>query len=80
MVSLFVNPTQFGPGEDLDAYPRDENRDAELAVREGVDLLWMPDEGDIYPSGFATTVEVANRSPGCSTAPRSGVGPPTSAE
>jgi pantoate--beta-alanine ligase len=60
VVSLFVNPTQFGPGEDLDAYPRDEDRDAELAALEGVDLLWMPDTEEIYPEGFATSVEVAN--------------------
>jgi pantoate--beta-alanine ligase len=60
VVSLFVNPTQFGPGEDLDSYPRDEDRDAELAALEGVDLLWMPDAGDMYPEGFATSVEVAN--------------------
>jgi pantoate--beta-alanine ligase len=60
VVSLFVNPTQFGPGEDLDAYPRDEDRDAELAALEGVDLLWMPDAGGMYPDGFATTIEVGN--------------------
>jgi pantoate--beta-alanine ligase len=59
VVSLFVNPTQFGDGEDLDSYPRDENRDAELAAREGVDLLWIPDLDHMYPKGFATTVEVA---------------------
>jgi pantoate--beta-alanine ligase len=60
VVSLFVNPTQFGPGEDLDAYPRDEDRDAELAALEGVDLLWLPDAEEIYPEGFATAVEVGN--------------------
>jgi pantoate--beta-alanine ligase len=60
VVSLFVNPTQFGPGEDLEAYPRDEDRDAELAALEGVDLLWMPDAEEMYPEGFATSVEVAN--------------------
>jgi pantoate--beta-alanine ligase len=58
VVSLFVNPAQFGSGEDLDAYPRDENRDAELAAREGVDLLWAPSTEQMYPDGFATTVEV----------------------
>ncbi len=60
VVSLFVNPTQFGPGEDLDSYPRDEDRDAELAALEGVDLLWTPDADQMYPEGFATSVEVAN--------------------
>ena len=60
VVSLFVNPTQFGPGEDLDSYPRDEDRDAELAALEGVDLLWTPDAEQMYPEGFATSVEVAN--------------------
>ena len=59
VVSLFVNPTQFGPGEDLDAYPRDEERDAELAAEARVDLLWMPDTTEMYPEGFATSVEVA---------------------
>ena len=58
VVSLFVNPTQFAPGEDLDSYPRDEARDAELAEREGVDLLWTPDAAQMYPQGFATAVEV----------------------
>ena len=60
VVSLFVNPSQFGPGEDLDSYPRDEDRDAELAALEGVDLLWTPDTDQMYPEGFATSVEVAN--------------------
>jgi pantoate--beta-alanine ligase len=58
VVSLFVNPTQFGPGEDFEAYPRDEDRDSELARREGVDLLWIPDSEQMYPDGFATAVEV----------------------
>ena len=58
VVSLFVNPAQFGEGEDLNAYPRDENRDAKLAAREGVDVLWIPDVEHMYPDGFATTVEV----------------------
>jgi pantoate--beta-alanine ligase len=60
VVSLFVNPTQFGPSEDLESYPRDEDRDSELAALEGVDLLWAPDAEQMYPDGFATWVEVAN--------------------
>jgi pantoate--beta-alanine ligase len=58
VVSLFVNPTQFGPGEDLESYPRDEARDAELAEREGVDLLFAPPAEEVYPDGFASTVTV----------------------
>jgi pantoate--beta-alanine ligase len=58
VVSLFVNPTQFGPGEDLDAYPRDESRDAELAAAAGADLLFAPPVDEVYPDGFATTVSV----------------------
>ena len=60
VVTVFVNPAQFGPGEDLDSYPRDEDRDAELAALEGVDLLWTPAAEQMYPEGFATAVEVAN--------------------
>jgi pantoate--beta-alanine ligase len=58
VVSLFVNPTQFGPGEDLGAYPRDEARDAELAAAEGVDVLFAPPLEELYPPGFDATVEV----------------------
>ena len=58
VVSLFVNPTQFAPSEDLDAYPRDELRDARLAEAEGVDVLFAPPVEEVYPDGFATTVTV----------------------
>jgi pantoate--beta-alanine ligase len=59
VVSLFVNPAQFGPAEDLEAYPRDEARDAALAEAEGVDVLFAPPAAEVYPDGFATTVTVA---------------------
>jgi pantoate--beta-alanine ligase len=58
VVSLFVNPTQFAPSEDLASYPRDEQRDAALAEAEGVDLLFAPPVEEVYPDGFATTVTV----------------------
>jgi pantoate--beta-alanine ligase len=58
VVSLFVNPAQFAPGEDLDAYPRDEQRDERLARAEGVDVLFAPPVEEVYPDGFATTVTV----------------------
>jgi pantoate--beta-alanine ligase len=59
VMSLFVNPAQFGPSEDLDAYPRDEARDLELAAAHGVDLVYAPHPDEVYPAGFATTVEVS---------------------
>jgi pantoate--beta-alanine ligase len=58
VVSLFVNPAQFGPGEDLEAYPRDERRDTRLAEAERVDVLFAPPVEEVYPDGFATTVAV----------------------
>jgi pantoate--beta-alanine ligase len=58
VMSLFVNPTQFRPGEDLAGYPRDEARDAELAAAEGVNLVYAPAAEEVYPDGFATSVEV----------------------
>jgi pantoate--beta-alanine ligase len=58
VLSIFVNPAQFGQGEDLDAYPRDLTRDSELARSAGVDLLFAPEARDVYPAGYATYVEV----------------------
>jgi pantoate--beta-alanine ligase len=58
VVSLFVNPAQFGPEEDLDRYPRDEERDTELAEQAGVDFLFAPPVDELYPAGFDTWVDV----------------------
>jgi pantoate--beta-alanine ligase len=58
VVSLFVNPAQFGEGEDLERYPRDEERDAGLAEDAGVDVLYVPAAEEIYPADFETWVEV----------------------
>jgi pantoate--beta-alanine ligase len=59
VVSLFVNPTQFNDSGDLDAYPRDPDRDAKLAEEVGVDYLFAPSVDEVYPPGFASTVSVA---------------------
>lgn len=58
VMSLFVNPTQFGPGEDLDRYPRDEERDLRIAGEAGVDFVYAPPAEAVYPEGFSTCVEV----------------------
>jgi pantoate--beta-alanine ligase len=58
VMSLFVNPTQFGPNEDLDRYPRDEEHDLRLAGEAGVDLVFAPVARELYPDGFAAAVEI----------------------
>ena len=58
VMSLFVNPAQFGPGEDFDRYPRDEARDHAIAAEDGVDRVFAPTVAEMYPDGFATTVSV----------------------
>ena len=72
VVSIFVNPTQFGPNEDLAAYPRQLAEDARLLEAEGVDLLWAPSVEEVYPEGFATTVSVAGLGDGLCGAFRPG--------
>ncbi len=72
VVSLFVNPIQFGPGEDLAAYPRDLQRDSELAAGVGVDVLYAPSATDMYPAGFQTTIHVAELGRGLCGASRPG--------
>ena len=60
--TIFVNPAQFGPNEDLDRYPRREQADVAMLREAGCDLLWLPSVADIYPPGFATSVSVAGLS------------------
>jgi len=72
VASLFVNPTQFAPGEDFEAYPRDEARDSALLAGAGCDLLYAPAVPEMYPQGFATTITVAEVS-----APMDGIARPT---
>lgn len=59
VATLFVNPTQFGKGEDLETYPRDEARDAALLADEGAHLLFAPDPSEVYPEGYSSTVKVS---------------------
>ncbi len=72
VLSIFVNPTQFAPGEDYGSYPRDLKRDLELAQWAGVDCLFLPEAADIYPAGYRTFVDVETLSEGLCGAFRPG--------
>jgi pantoate--beta-alanine ligase len=72
VASIFVNPRQFGAGEDLSRYPRREATDAQMLTRAGCDVLWAPPVEEVYPAGFATNVSVGGVSAGMDGAARPG--------
>lgn len=72
VVSIFVNPRQFGANEDLSRYPRKDLADARMLSEAGVDVLWMPGVDEVYPAGFATNVSVGGVSEGLDGAARPG--------
>ena len=70
VVSIFVNPVQFGPNEDYDAYPRDIDRDSAMLEKEGVDYLFYPSVEEMYPNGYSTSVKVSGLTDGLCGAKR----------
>ena len=72
VVSIFVNPMQFGPGEDLDAYPRQFEKDCEFAKAHGADIIFSPNDEDMYTSTFQTCISVTRLSSGLCGADRPG--------
>ena len=72
VVSLFVNPAQFDSGDDLTAYPRDEERDARIAAEAGADILFAPSVEELYPPGYQTWIDVEELSRGLEGAARPG--------
>ncbi len=70
--TIFVNPAQFGPGEDFERYPRDEKRDLEMLSRAGAAAVFLPGVADMYPEGYQTCVEVEGVSQGMCGAARPG--------
>lgn len=72
VVSLFVNPTQFGAGEDFEDYPRDEDRDKQLSEENGCDILFIPSREEMYPEGYVTYIDVEKLADGLCGASRPG--------